>query len=172
MDLDLARQQWEDGNRRIEAARADPGRYRRLSAQVDVVIAGLRKRVGQIFTLDELAGAYDGADEWARDAARRRRPGGERRATSPAPSRMRRSTPTPAGRRTTARDDPPRDPPPRGICAGLLLAFVVGMAFGQALGDDSTPVRDADARPHAAAAAAGAGGPRNGHGHGSEPVIV
>jgi hypothetical protein len=66
VDLDLARQQWEDGNRRIEAARPDPGRYRRLSAQVDVVISGLRKRVGQIFTLDELAGAYDGADEWAR----------------------------------------------------------------------------------------------------------
>ena len=66
MDLDLARQQWEDGNRRIEAARSDPGRYRSLSAQVDVVISGLRERVGQVFTLDELAGAYDGADEWAR----------------------------------------------------------------------------------------------------------
>jgi len=25
------------------------------------------------------------------------------------------------------------------ICAGLVLAFVVGIAFGQALGDDSTP---------------------------------
>jgi hypothetical protein len=66
VDLDLARQQWEDGNRRIEAARPDPGRYRSLSAQVDVVIAGLRERVGQVFTLDELADAYDGADEWAR----------------------------------------------------------------------------------------------------------
>jgi hypothetical protein len=66
VDLDLARQQWEDGERRIEAARADPSRYGQLTTQVDVVIAGLRERVGQVFTLDELAGAYDGADEWAR----------------------------------------------------------------------------------------------------------
>ena len=66
MELDLARQQWEDGNRRIEAARSDADRYIRLAAQVDVVVAGLRERIGQMFTLDELAGAYDGADEWAR----------------------------------------------------------------------------------------------------------
>lgn len=66
MDLDLARQQWADGDRRIEAARPDARRYAGLRRQVDVVIAGLRKRVGQVFTLDELAGAYDGADEWAR----------------------------------------------------------------------------------------------------------
>jgi hypothetical protein len=66
VDLDLARQQWADGDRRIEAARPDPPRYGTLRRQVDVVIAGLRKRVGQVFTLDELAGAYDGADEWAR----------------------------------------------------------------------------------------------------------
>ena len=66
MDLDLARQQWEDGARRVEAARGDPPRYGRMTTQVDVVIAGLRERVGQVFTLDELAGAYDGADEWAR----------------------------------------------------------------------------------------------------------
>ena len=30
-------------------------RYARLLAQVDVVVAGLRRRVGQIFTLGELA---------------------------------------------------------------------------------------------------------------------
>jgi hypothetical protein len=66
VDLDLARQQWEDGNRRIEAARSDPSRYISLAAQVDIVVAGLRERIGQIFTLDELAQAYDGADEWAR----------------------------------------------------------------------------------------------------------
>ncbi len=66
MELDLARQQWADGDRRIEAARPDPRRYGDLRSQVDVVIAGLRERVGQVFTLEELAGAYDGADEWAR----------------------------------------------------------------------------------------------------------
>ena len=66
MDVDLARQQWEDGHRRVETARADQPRYARLTRQVDVVVAGLRERVGQVFSLDELARAYDGADEWAR----------------------------------------------------------------------------------------------------------
>jgi hypothetical protein len=67
MDLELARQQWQDGNRRVEAARANASHYIDLSQQVDVVVAGLRKRVGQVFTLAELAEAYDGADEWARE---------------------------------------------------------------------------------------------------------
>src|SRR3954454_7089419 len=66
VDLDLARQQWEDGNRRIEAARSDPRRYISLAAQGDGVVGGLRGRNGKIYTLDELAQAYDGADEWAR----------------------------------------------------------------------------------------------------------
>ena len=67
MDVELARQQWQDGNRRVEDARGDLARYRRLTGQVDVVVAGLRKRVGQVFTLAELADAYDGADDWARE---------------------------------------------------------------------------------------------------------
>ena len=67
MDVELARQQWQDGNRRVEDARGDRARYRRLTGQVDVVVAGLRKRVGQVFTLAELADAYDGADDWARE---------------------------------------------------------------------------------------------------------
>jgi hypothetical protein len=67
MDVDLARQQWQDGDRRVEAARADARRYAVLTGHVDVVVAGLRKRVGQTFTLGELARAYDGADEWARE---------------------------------------------------------------------------------------------------------
>ena len=66
MELDLARQQWHDGSRRVERAHADRERYARLSGQVDLLVAALRKRVGQVFTLDELAQAYDGADEWAR----------------------------------------------------------------------------------------------------------
>jgi len=66
MNLELARQQWEDGNRRIEQSRSDPARYQQLTSLVDLIVAGLRKRVGQTFTLAELARAYDGADEWAR----------------------------------------------------------------------------------------------------------
>jgi hypothetical protein len=67
MDMELARQHWQDGNRRVEATRADRGRYRRLVGDVELVVAQLRKRVGQRFTLDELAQAYDGADDWVRE---------------------------------------------------------------------------------------------------------
>lgn len=64
MDVELARQQWQDGDRRVEEARADGRRYQRLTRQVDTVVAALRQRIGQIFTLAELADAYDGADVW------------------------------------------------------------------------------------------------------------
>ena len=52
--------------RRIEATAADHARHGRLLGQVDLVAGRLRQRVGQVFTLAELAEAYDGADEWAR----------------------------------------------------------------------------------------------------------
>lgn len=66
MDVSLARQQWHDGRRRVEEARTSPSRYHDLSTRVEVVVDALRKRLGQHFTLGELAAAYDGADEWAR----------------------------------------------------------------------------------------------------------
>jgi hypothetical protein len=64
VDVELARQQWQDGNRRVEEARSDRRRYLRLTGQVDTVVAALRQRIGQIFTLAELAEAYGGADHW------------------------------------------------------------------------------------------------------------
>jgi hypothetical protein len=68
VQIELARQQWQDGNRRVEAARADHRRYLKLSGQVETIVAALRRRVGQIFTLAELADAYDGADVWTGEA--------------------------------------------------------------------------------------------------------
>jgi hypothetical protein len=67
VDLELARQHWQDGDRRVEAARKDPQRYRLLVQRVAVVSADLRRRLGQVFTLDELAAVYDGADQWVPD---------------------------------------------------------------------------------------------------------
>ncbi|NUR77126.1 MAG: hypothetical protein HOQ28_12680 [Thermoleophilia bacterium] len=67
MDVELARQQWRDGNRRVEDTRGNHARYVQLTGQVDVVVAGLRRRVGQVFTLAELVEAYGGADDWARE---------------------------------------------------------------------------------------------------------
>jgi hypothetical protein len=67
MEVELARQQWRDGNRRLEEARGHARRYRRLVGDVELVVARLRQRVGQTFTLAELAAAYDGADDWVRE---------------------------------------------------------------------------------------------------------
>jgi hypothetical protein len=68
LEVQLARQQWEEGRRRIERTRSnDSSAYARLSAQVELVARELRRRVGQTYTLQELADAYDGADDWVRD---------------------------------------------------------------------------------------------------------
>lgn len=67
MDVELARQHWRDGNRRVEEARGDGARYRRLVGGVELVVDRLRQRVGQTFTLEELATAYGGADDWVRE---------------------------------------------------------------------------------------------------------
>ena len=74
MDVELARQQWEDGRRRVERSRADSATFRRLSAEVELIVAELRRRIGLTFTLEELASAYDGAVEWAREVLHDARP--------------------------------------------------------------------------------------------------
>jgi glutathione S-transferase len=67
MDVELARQQWNDGDRRVQALRQNRKRYGEVLADIEAVVADLRRRVGQTFTLADLADAYDGADEWARE---------------------------------------------------------------------------------------------------------
>lgn len=65
-DLGSARRDWEDGHRRFELASRDEAHGERLRAQLDVVSAELRRRVGGTFTLAMLADAYVGSDAWAR----------------------------------------------------------------------------------------------------------
>jgi len=68
VDVELARHQWKDGQRRLDATRhADARRFAGLAGQVDLVVSALRGRVGQTFTLSELADAYDDADDWVRE---------------------------------------------------------------------------------------------------------
>ena len=74
LTLDTVRQEWEDGNRRFEEATRDPAAKPRLLAQLEVVLDELRKRVGQTFTLAELAAAYGGVERWSRDAVAERAP--------------------------------------------------------------------------------------------------
>jgi hypothetical protein len=78
--VDHARQEWEESARRLEAEAPDRPRYERLLDQVDAVAAELRRRVGETFTLAELAEVYAGAEAWSRDAVA---------ATSPAPGWVR-----------------------------------------------------------------------------------
>jgi hypothetical protein len=72
--LETARDEWSDGARQVEAAKEDPVHYQRLVAQVEVVTAELRRRVGQTFSLGELCRVYDDADRWARDVVEEQAP--------------------------------------------------------------------------------------------------
>jgi hypothetical protein len=62
--VENARLQWEDGYRRLNEYAADRPTYERLLAEVGVLIDELNRRVGQTFTLAELAAAYEYADRW------------------------------------------------------------------------------------------------------------
>ena len=68
--LDSARFQWEEGYRRLAEEKSDPVRYGQLCDLVDVVVARLRRRVGQRFTLSELARAHSGSEDWVREIIR------------------------------------------------------------------------------------------------------
>jgi cobyrinic acid a,c-diamide synthase len=67
--LESTRHEWAEGNRRLQAAAVGDGTlYERLLAEVDLVLEQLRRRVGQTFTLRELASAYGEADRWVQEA--------------------------------------------------------------------------------------------------------
>jgi hypothetical protein len=72
--LESARQEWEEAYNRLQAAAEDRARYERLMAQVEVLTEELRRRVGQTFTLAELAEVYAGAERWSRGALADRAP--------------------------------------------------------------------------------------------------
>jgi len=63
----VARHEWEDGTRRIEATRDDVRRYHQLLELLDLIRDELRKRVGQTYTLEQLTAVYGGAESWARE---------------------------------------------------------------------------------------------------------
>jgi hypothetical protein len=63
-DLELARHQWEEGRRAVERARADRAEYTGLTRRMDAITSELTRRIGQTFTLGELAALYQGSDHW------------------------------------------------------------------------------------------------------------
>ena len=66
--LDQTRREWRDGHRRFEQEVRESGRADVLLAELGAVLAELRRRVGQHYTLDELVTEYVESDRWAREA--------------------------------------------------------------------------------------------------------
>ncbi len=66
--VEIARQEWADGYRRVEAERDEASRYNVLHAQVDTITEQLRRRLGAVYTLSELTAEYHRAESWAREA--------------------------------------------------------------------------------------------------------
>jgi cobyrinic acid a,c-diamide synthase len=71
---ETVRREWEEGHRRFDALVRDPVLGPNLLAQLEAVTDELRKRIGQTFTLDELAAAYKEAERWSRDVISERAP--------------------------------------------------------------------------------------------------
>lgn len=74
MMLEAVRHQWDEGWRRLQGAGEDTARSRHLLLLVEAVVAELRKRVGQSYTLADLARAYEGSEDWVRDVVVRATP--------------------------------------------------------------------------------------------------
>ena len=74
VEVELARREWEDGQRRFADAVGDGEREPSLLAALEVVTDELRRRIGQTFTLAELTELYAGAETWVRAAIGERAP--------------------------------------------------------------------------------------------------
>lgn len=72
--ITVARQEWEEGSRRLEAARDDGRRYRQLLELLELVLDELRRRVGQTYTLAELVAVYGESERWGREVLEERAP--------------------------------------------------------------------------------------------------
>ena len=64
--LDQTRREWEQGNARFQRELRETQRSEAVRGELDAVTAGLRRRIGQSFSLSELADLYATADDWAR----------------------------------------------------------------------------------------------------------
>jgi hypothetical protein len=70
--IEVTRQEWEEGTRRLEAGREDGRRYRQLLGLLELVLDELRKQMGQTYTLGELVATYRESDRWAREVLEER----------------------------------------------------------------------------------------------------
>jgi hypothetical protein len=72
--VSAARLEWEQGDRRFAEEARDPALADALHRQRDAVLDELRRRVGGVFTLGELAAAYGGSERWVREVIEERVP--------------------------------------------------------------------------------------------------
>ena len=72
--VSAARREWAEGQRRFAAEARDPARADVLHRQRDAVLDELRRRVGGVFTLAELAEAYAASERWLREVVDERAP--------------------------------------------------------------------------------------------------
>jgi hypothetical protein len=70
--IEVTRQEWEEGSRRLEAAREDGRRYSQLLELLELVLDELRKRIGQTYTVAELVTVYGESEHWAREVLEER----------------------------------------------------------------------------------------------------
>jgi hypothetical protein len=66
--LEQTRREWEQGHRRLQREARETPRGEQILHELEAVTAELRRRVGQTFTLAELADAYMTAEDWSREA--------------------------------------------------------------------------------------------------------
>jgi hypothetical protein len=66
--LEIVRSDWERAYRDLELQKRNPRRYRQLLRAVEAVTRALRARVGQTYTMQQLANAYGDVERWGRDA--------------------------------------------------------------------------------------------------------
>ncbi len=62
--LENALFQWEDGWRRVQGLRDEPGASRGADRALEAIADELRRRIGPTFTADELAALYGEGTEW------------------------------------------------------------------------------------------------------------
>ena len=72
--LDQTRREWELGHRRLQQEVREAPRGEAWVDELEAVTAELRRRVGQSFTLGELAAAYTTAEVWSREAVEETEP--------------------------------------------------------------------------------------------------
>lgn len=72
VEIELARRQWEQGHERFDAESGAASRQQALLGALEAVLDELRRRVGQTFTLADLAREYGRADDWVRSSVSER----------------------------------------------------------------------------------------------------